>query len=205
MTLISEKARATIANLQARLAKATGRDNLIQAAAAASAKRAPLDVPSAKQMDELQELRDEELQLCQKLKIPAGSPPIFSGQSAADVKVQVANLHVTCAELTRMANNGATAGYKSKSGGTIFNPRQIAAEKAKVAAAAKAVPPVQVAKVPATRPTIQAPMPSAAAIASAMLDEQERRATSPMSRADFSKLTPAAKMAFVKAGRQITA
>jgi hypothetical protein len=183
MTLISEKARATIANLQARLAKATGRDNLIQAAAAASAKRAPLDVPSARQMDELQELRNEELALCQKLNIPAGNPPIFSGQSVAQIKAQAADWHVTCAELTRLANTAPPV-------------------KAPVAIRPASRPAIKATK---AAPALRGTTPNAEAIAKAILDEQERRATAPLSRAEFSKLTPAAKMAFVKAGRQITA
>jgi hypothetical protein len=37
-----------------------------------------------------------------------------------------------------------------------------------------------------------------------MLDEQDRRAKAPLTRAEFNALTPAQKMAAMKAGRKLT-
>jgi hypothetical protein len=183
-------------------------------------------LPTSEAMAAVIALRMEQVDLCAKLGIPAGPPPKMANQTAAEIKAQESALNIGNAEMHRQLNQRptphtkvASVGYKSRKAGRILNPKLIAVVKerearedreaaAKVAAttgtrSSAAKQPTPPAK--AARPAVHAPMPSAEAIAAAMLDEQQRRATAPLSRAEFSKLTPAAKMAFVKAGRQITA
>ena len=140
-------------------------------------------IPSSEDMSTLIALRTEHLDLCGKLGLPEGAPPKLAGKSAAEIKAQVAAYHIGNAEMHKTLNDGA---------------KPVPVKLTKIPAK-----PTATVTTPA-RPAIHSPMPSAASLAAELFRLEQAKATAPMSRAEFGKLTPAAKLDFVKAGRTLT-
>ena len=137
-------------------------------------------IPSSEDMSTLIALRTEHLDLCGKLGLPEGAPPKLAGKSAAEIKAQVAAYNIGNAQMHKTLNDGA---------------KPVPVKLTKIPAKPTATAP---------RPAVHAPMPSAASIAAELFRLEQAKATAPMTRAEFGKLTPAAKLDFVKAGRVLT-